>query len=202
MVDDRERTDREEEIKETPGQASAEDDQPAGKAGDELEALRQEVETLRTESEELLDKYRRSLADFANFRKRQERDREQEFRRLMMDVLRQFLPIVDDFRRANENVPQSLADSEWVAGVQLIERKIEKMLEQYEVTPIDALGKPFDPHFHSALVQEESDEYPAGTVAKMQRGYMMGDDVLRPTLVKVSSGPGTKDAENGDQSAA
>jgi molecular chaperone GrpE len=190
MADDREVVSDENEMQEQApgnGEGETQDEAPTN----DMEALRQEIDSLRSETEELMDKYRRALADFSNFRKRQERDREVEVRRMSMDVLRQFLPIIDDFRRANENVPQPLADSEWVAGVRLVERKIEKLLEQFGVEPIEAEGKHFDPHYHSALMQEESDEYPAGIVIQdMQRGYMMGDDVLRPTMVKVSGGPG------------
>lgn len=145
----------------------------------------------RAKADEFLDKYRRSVADFANYRKRQDRERENELRRLSMQVLRRLLPPLDDLDRALEAVPAEHRESPWVEGIRMIDRKLNGILDEFQVTPIDAVGKPFDPHFHSALLQEESDTYPEGVVMEeLQRGYMLGDDVLRPSVVKVSKGPG------------
>lgn len=86
-------------------------------------------------------------------------------------------------------------------GVRLIDRKLRSVLEEFDVTPIEAMGKPFDPYYHSALLQDESDEYPEGVVMEeLQRGYMLGDEVLRPTVVKVSKGPGSG-SKNTDEDA-
>ncbi|MBC7237396.1 MAG: nucleotide exchange factor GrpE [Chloroflexi bacterium] len=165
----------------------------------ELERLRQELEKVLAEKEELLDKYRRSLADFANYRKRQDRDREIETLRMRMEVLRDLLPILDDFRLALENAPSSapaVAENDWVAGVQLIERKLTALLQAFGARPIEALGQPFDPKYHEALVQEPSDEYAEGRVSKVIReGYLLEDQVLRPALVQVSSGPRPEEKE-------
>ena len=160
---------------------------------EELQKLREEVAHWQAKADEYLDKYRRSLAEFSNYRKRQEQVREQEKLRLRMDVLKQLLPIVDDFERALESVPEEFQGESWVEGVLLIERKLKGLLEQFEVVPIEAVGKPFDPTYHSALLQEESDEFPEGTVMEeLRKGYLIADQVLRPTLVKVSRGPGAK----------
>lgn len=164
-----------------------------------LEALQEKIGEYEAEIEELLDKYRRKAAAFANYRKRQKRERELESIRLRTKVLGGLLPIVDDLRRALQNVPEQAKEKEWVEGITLIQRKLEGLLDKYEVTPIEALGEPFDPHYHSALLQAESDEYPAGTVMEeVEKGYLVGDRVLRPSLVKVSLGP----ESNGDESAA
>lgn len=160
------------------------------KESSEIETLRREVEEWRAKADELRDQYKRSLADFANYRKRQERDREEQVLRIRIEVLRQFLPVVDDFERALKNVPGEYAKAGWVEGITLIERKLDSVLAKFEVLPIEALGKPFDPAFHSALVMDDSDEYPPGTVMEeLQRGYRLADQVLRPTIVKVSNGP-------------
>ena len=167
--------------------------------GETLKELREKIDEYEAEIEELLDKYRRKAAAFSNYRKRQERERELQSIRLRTEVLGELLPIVDDFRRALQNVPDRVRDKEWVEGIALIQRKLEKLLDKYEVTPIEALGEPFDPNYHSALLQEESEEYPAGTVMEeVEKGYLVGDRVLRPALVKVSLGP----KSNGDESAA
>ena len=168
----------------------------------EIEALQSQVEDLRAQNEELLDKYRRSLADFANYRKRQDRERDQQRTRLLTDVLQRVLPVLDDFELAIRDIPQEADDSRWVEGVLLIERKLREMLREFKVEPIQALGESFDPNYHSALLNEESARYPAGTVMEeLRKGYLMEDRVLRPTLVKVSAGwdEGAEDSCESDE---
>jgi molecular chaperone GrpE len=160
---------------------------------DEHEALRREVAEWKAKSDEWLDQYRRSIAEFANYRKRQEREKQQQTVRLSIEVMQKLLPIVDDLQRAIKNVPQELAGVSWVQGIDLIAHKVESVLTEFQVVPIQALGTMFDPNFHASLMQAESDAYPAGTILEeLQTGYMLGDQVLRPTLVKVSSGPGPR----------
>ena len=158
---------------------------------EEIDALRQEVDEWRSKANEHLDKYLRGLADFSNYRKRQERAREQQFLRTRMDILKRLVPVIDDFDRALANVPDEFDGTGWVEGVTLIANKLKAVLEGFEVVPIEALGRPFDPNFHSALAKEPSDQYPEGTVSEeVNKGYMIGDLVLRPAEVKVSSGTG------------
>jgi len=156
----------------------------------ETDQLQREADRWREKAEEYLDKYRRGAAEFANYRKRQDRERAESALRTSAQVMRQLLPVVDDLERAISNIPGEFAADGWVEGVLLIDRKLKSVLEQFQVVPIEALGKPFDPYFHSALVRCESNEQPAGTVVEeLERGYMIGDRVLRPTIVKVSTGP-------------
>jgi molecular chaperone GrpE len=169
------------------------EDQPAGASEDQepSEALQQEIEEWRNKADAYLDKYRRSAAEFSNYRKRLEREREERTLRLRSMVLGRLLPIVDDLERAIQNVPDEVAESDWTQGIILIERKLKALLQEFDVVPIEAEGKPFDPYYHEALMQEESDEYPEGIVSgEMEKGYMIADHVLRPTRVKVSTGPG------------
>ena len=178
-------------------------DQPDDQAQDEAELIEQEtpeediitelqeqIETLQAQADEYLDKYRRSAAEFTNYRKRQERDRKQQTQRVWIEALRRFLPIVDDFTLAVKALPEDLAEAEWATGVTLISRKIEGFFDGCNVKPIEALGEPFDPNYHAAMLHEPSSEHPAGTVTEeIQKGYVLGDEVLRPSMVKVSSGP-------------
>ncbi len=165
-------------------------DAGAAATDDELAALRQQVDELRAQADDWLDKYRRTGADFSNYRKRQERDHEQQELELRKRVLGRFLPITEDFRRALQHMPNNPTDSQWAQGVALIASKIEAVLADFAVQPMEALGKPFDPAFHQALMREPSADYPAGTVMEeLERGYMIGNQVLRPALVKVSDGP-------------
>jgi molecular chaperone GrpE len=152
--------------------------------------LGRELRDCQARADEMADKYRRSVAEFANYRKRQERDQEQQSRRVTVEVVQQLLPVIDDLALARKNVPADHQDADWVQGVLLIERKMEALLARFGVVPIEAAGKPFDPNYHEALVQEPSDEQPEGFVIEdLQRGYLLGDQVVRPTRVKVSSGP-------------
>jgi len=156
-----------------------------------------EVTERQAKADEYLDKYRRSVAEFANYRRRQDREREGEARRISMQVLRRLLPPLDDLDRALDSVPPEHRDSPWVEGVRLIDRKLRGILDEFHVKPIEAAGKPFDPRYHSALLQEESDTHPEGVVMEeLQRGYIMGDDVLRPSVVKVSKGPRPSDGKD------
>ncbi len=170
------------------------EDTSADETPDETEKMRQEIDQLRAEADQWLDKYRRSVADFSNYRKRQDRAREQETSRITMSVLRRLLPIVDDFDRALKDGSSESAESCWKEGILLIRRKLRSLLQDYQVVPMEALGKPFDPKHHSALIRGESDEYPEGTVMEeLQRGYLVAGQVLRPALVGVSTGPKTAD---------
>ena len=154
----------------------------------------------RAKADEYLEKYRRSVAEFANYRRRQDRERENEFRRISMQVLRRLLAPLDDLDRALEAVPDEHRESSWVEGVRLIDRKLRAILDEFDVKPIEAEGKPFDPRYHSALSVEESDAYPEGTVIEeLQRGYVLGDDVLRPTMVKVSKRPSASDGQTNEE---
>lgn len=155
----------------------------------QLDGLQAQTEALQAQVDEYLDKYRRSLAEFSNYRKRQDRERQQQTWRIQADVIQALLPALDDFRLALEHVPAEHADSPWVQGIVMIEQKLLGVLQQFDVTPIEAQGQPFDPHFHDAMLQDHSDEYPEGVVMEeIRKGYLMGGQVLRPTVVKVSRG--------------
>lgn len=162
---------------------------PQASAEPSVEDLKQQLVQARDEAVQWQDRCLRTAAEFANYRKRVEREREQQLLRLKMEVLRKVLPIADDFDLALENIPKEYENLPWVDGVKMIAQKIKTLLEESGVTPIPAVGEPFDPLYHDALMHEESDEYPEGIVSgEIRKGYMLGDQVLRPTLVRVSAG--------------
>ena len=154
----------------------------------EVETLRAELEQAQAQAAEYLDGWQRARAEFANFKKRVEAER-QELRRTSTEaLLLKLLPVVDDFERAFQTLPEESADEAWVGGFRMIFRKLEALLESEDVTPIEAVGHPFDPLWHQALLQEETDEHHDGyVIEEMQRGYRLGDRVLRPSMVKVAS---------------
>lgn len=156
--------------------------------GGQLEALRAELGQAQAQAVEYLDGWQRARAEFANYKKRVEAEREDLRRTSTEALLLKILPVVDDFERAFQTLPQELADVAWADGMRMVLRKLQAILESHEVTPIEAAGQPFDPQWHEAVFQEETNEHPDGyVIEEMQRGYRLGERVLRPAMVKVAS---------------
>lgn len=181
----------EQAIEEEPSEAPAEDLLPEPEEGaDELATVRRELEEAKAKEAEYLDGWQRARADLANARKRFKREQEQAYGNARADLLVRLLPIVDDFERAFETLPVSLSNQSWLDGVKLIQHKFLRLLEQERVEPIEAAGGEFDPLQHQALTHEPSEEVPEGhVIAEVQKGYVVGDRVLRPSVVRVSAGP-------------
>ena len=158
-----------------------------------------------SERDQLRDLLLRKTAEFDNFRKRVERERSEFARRAAEDLLLDLLPLVDDFERALA-VPSETSDGEsYRAGVVLMHRQLLELLRKRDVTPIDAVGEPFDPGLHEAVTQEPSDEHPEGTVVtEFRRGYRLGNRLLRPAMVTVSAGGNAREeaAETDSRDAA
>ncbi len=151
---------------------------------EEFETLKKMLEESQAKSQEYLEGWQRSVAEFANYRKRTERDNEQLGKMVTGNTIKKFLGVMDDLERALNNRP---ADNAWANGVELVYRKYQAILESENVTRIPAEGQPFDPTFHEAIMQEASDTYESGTViAVLQQGYMHGERILRPAMVKVA----------------
>lgn len=157
---------------------------------DERTALEAELETVRAQAAEYLDGWQRARAEFMNYRRRQEQQQQQTEKDAQSRLLMQLLPAIDDMGRALSNIPADLRQDPWVNGLSLIEQKWLAALSKAGVSIVSAgPGQPFDPNYHEALTHEPSAEYPAGTVIEvLQRGYQLADMVLRPALVRVSSG--------------
>lgn len=165
---------------------------------DEEAILRQQLEEEQIKSAEYLDGWQRARAELANARKRWEREAAQTYSSAVADVIAKLLPTVDDFERAIETVPHSLDDRTWVDGILLIHRKLQNALEQQGIIPIEAEpGMPFDPTYHQAITHESHQTFEAGTIiAEFQKGYKLGDRIVRPALVRVSSGPPPADQDS------
>ncbi len=157
--------------------------------GEDPTALKQQLEQERAKSSEYLDNWRRAAADLSNYRKRSERDMGELVRTANAALILNLLPVLDDLDRATQNIPNDLRGQPWVDGVALIARKMLSELESEGLKPIDALGKPFDPNYHEAVIHEETDKHEEGIViGELQKGYTLNGRVLRPALVKVSKG--------------
>ena len=149
-----------------------------------------ELETLRREVEELREKNLRSLAEQRNQQQRAEREQARALKYAEGDFARDLLVVLDDLERTRESASEA-GDVPGVAdGVRIVYEHFLKVLKGRHIEPIEALGRPFDPGLHQAMLQHPSDEHPAGTVMEeLTRGYQMHDRVLRHSRVIVSSGP-------------
>jgi molecular chaperone GrpE len=145
--------------------------------GDPLEEIRRERDTLQ-------DRLLRTAAEFDNYRKRMDRERRDLADHTAGDVMKELLPIIDNLERALQAAAQ---DDPLRKGVELIHRQMLDMLRKRGVMPIEALGTDFDPNFHQAVIHEESTDHREGEVMEeLQRGYVVGDKLLRPAMVKVA----------------
>lgn len=164
---------------------------PAAEAvAEETEALRRELEEERKKSAEYYDQWLRSVAELRNYKKRVEQEREQMAQEAASSLVLRLLPILDDFERALAVLPdEKLLRFSWIEGVVLIYRRLQAVLEQHGLRAIEAVGKPFDPYFHEAVLFEEVPAEQDGLVlAELQKGYKWGERLLRPALVKVGKG--------------
>ncbi len=154
---------------------------------DDLAELKKMLAEERTKSAEYLDNWRRAVADLSNYKKRAEKDAGEITKFANSVLIVRLLPVLDDFDRAFQTIPDNLRDLTWIDGVMLIARKMNAVLEAEGLKPIEALNKPFDPNVHEAVIHEETDQQEEGTVtAELQKGYKLNDRVLRPTMVKVA----------------
>lgn len=161
---------------------------------EDIESLKQALAEEKARAEANLAGWQRAQADFSNFKKRGEQEREDFTRFANASLMLEFLPLLDDLERALEHVPAKLSGLAWVDGVNLIYRKFKATLESQGLTRIEALGKPFDPSLHEAMRQDKGEE---GIVTEeIRKGYQLHDKVIRPTMVVVGNGEDTeKEAE-------
>lgn len=159
----------------------------------ELRRVEAELKRLSEERQEWIDKLARRQADFDNFRKRTERERGETYNRALGEVVRRLLPVIDNLQRALEaertleNV-ESKEFRHFLHGVELINRQLGGVLEGLGVEVVPTVGELFDPHVHEAVATEETGEVEPDTIVQeMQRGYRLGDKLLRPAMVKVAT---------------
>lgn len=156
----------------------------ADQAWAEIDALKRQLEETETKLAESVDGWQRSQAEFQNYKKRMERDNEMMRANMKGDIVKKILPVLDDLERAMQNRP---ADEPWTDGIQLIVRKFQTVLDGEGVKKIEAEGAEFNPNFHEAISNEPSEEVESGhVIAVVQNGYMLGERVIRPALVRVA----------------
>lgn len=154
----------------------------------QMQEAQTEREQLQAQAAENLDGWQRARAEFANYKRRVEAERAELAANAGAEALGRVLPAVDDFERAMQTLPDDLKDNPWVNGVLMVQRKLNSALEQSGITPIVTNpGDAFDPNVHEAITHEDSDQFTSEQIiGEVQRGYRLGDRVLRPVLVRVA----------------
>jgi molecular chaperone GrpE len=162
-------------------------------APDPVAELKAALEKAEQEKKENWDKFLRSAADLENYRRRAKRDLDDARAESKTRVLKEMLPVVDNLERALLHAEESIQAAELTAmidGIRLVLRQFTAAFERGDVTAVEALGKPFDPNLHEAISQQETAAQPAGTVMSvLQKGYKLGERLLRPALVVVAKAP-------------
>jgi molecular chaperone GrpE len=163
------------------------DDDPAAAAAPEDTAnLEQALEVERKKAAEYLAAWQRTQADFINFKRRNEQERQDFNSFANAQLLLGILPVLDDLERALNAIPEEFAGHDWVEGIRLVERKFRTVLEGQGVKPILSLGMAFDPNYHEALRKDKGEE--GMVIGELQKGYMLNNRLLRPARVVVGSG--------------
>ncbi|MCX8160510.1 MAG: nucleotide exchange factor GrpE [Candidatus Saccharicenans sp.] len=168
------------------GEAQPDLKETVNKLQAELEGKDREIAELKKAVEDLKDKFLRSVAELDNVRKRMEREKEDYFQYALSDLLRDILPILDNFERALKTSEEEVDGKTFREGVELIYRMLLNLIKKHGVRPIELDNNKFDPSLHHALVSEESDEVSEPEIKEeLQKGYLLHNRLLRPTMVKV-----------------
>jgi molecular chaperone GrpE len=157
-----------------------------GPAASAEPALEEQLLKAQADAQKYLDNWRRAEADFQNYKRRAEQERDDSRRFAGVSLIMNLLPIVDDLERAFGSLDSGLAGLTWLDGLRLIYRKLVMLLENAGVKPIEASGQPFDPRYHEAVAHIEGED--GKVLSEVQRGYMLHDRVLRPAMVVVGKG--------------
>jgi molecular chaperone GrpE len=163
---------------------------PEVRETEDIESLKRKLAEEKERAEGYLANWQRTQADFINYKRRNEQEREEFGKLANTALISSLLPILDDLERALASIPPRLARLPWVEGIRLIERKFRASLEAQGLTSIKALGEPFDPNFHEAVRQAKGDE--GMVIEELQKGYKLHDRVIRPTMVVVGYGEDTQ----------
>ncbi len=165
-------------------------------AEDDIETLRDKLTRALDEAKVYQEQYLRTLADMENLRKRTQRDKEELAKFANESLLRDILPVIDNLERAVEHAEQTESEDGLFEGVQMTLNQFSQLLDKFGVEPVDAVGQPFDPAYHQAMGQVESEEHPVNTVVQqMQKGYQLNKRLLRPAFVLLAKAPATVEAD-------
>ncbi len=171
-----------------------------GAEADDVAALNHALSEEKEKAEGYLASWQRAQADFVNYKRRSEQEREESRRYVNAQLIVGLLPALDDLVRALELITPEMAENSWVEGIRLIERKLRAVLEAQGLSPIEAVGKVFDPGLHQAAMHGKGEE--GIVISELQKGYMVHDRVIRPATVVVGNGETGDEEESGERDGA
>jgi molecular chaperone GrpE len=175
------------ESKHTPQAENTPENTPETKEAVSVESISAELEKVTAQSQEYFEGWQRERADFANYKRRIERDQIQMTQTVNWNVIKKYLVVMDDLERALKARPTEGDGAKWAEGIDLIYRKFQTIVENENIKRIPADAAEFDPNLHEAISHEDSPDHESGQVIEvLQQGYMIGDRVLRPALVRVA----------------
>lgn len=172
---------------------------PEAESKEAEESLEEQLAKAQEAAQRFEENWKRAAADFQNYKRRAEEERTEARRLVSEAIIHNLLPIVDDFERAFSTVDSHVRNMTWIDGIFLIYRKLDMLLQNNGVKPIEAMGKAFDPQYHEAVQHVDGED--GKVIAEVQRGYMIGDRVLRPAMVVVGKGAAAeaKEPDAGDE---
>jgi molecular chaperone GrpE len=204
MTDERDRTGRLAEETEAAGTSPAAETDESAALAEPVEisyAEYEELKTLARERDEYLQRLQRAVADYQNLQKRIEKFRDAAREGVLRSLAEAILPVADSLGRALEAAEQTEGADNIVEGLRLVEKDFHGALERLDIRPIHAVGHKFDPHYHEAVMQQEAEDAPPNTVLReLKKGFMLGEQVIRPSQVIVS-GPAQSEAAPGEESS-
>jgi len=153
---------------------------------EDIEALQQALAEEKGKAEANLAGWQRAQADFINYKRRSDQEKSNLCQFANAELLCCVLPVLDDMERAFSHLPEGMEDTEWADGIKLIARKLRSSLEAQGLSPIEAIGKPFDPNFHEAMREDKGES--GIVIEEVERGYTLHDRVIRPSKVVVGNG--------------
>ena len=176
----------------------ARDADAAENKGDDMDSLKDDVAAAKKEAAENHDRLLRVCADFENYKKRAQRQMDDHRKYSNAELIKDLLPVIDNLERAVAAQKENPEGDEacMAEGVEMTLNELKNVLGKYDVTPVEANGKPFDPNYHEAMMQEDRPDLPENTVVnELQKGYLLHDRLIRPSMVVVSKGGSTNKSE-------
>ena len=180
-------------IEQEPEEGQTNQIEPEVGEAEDIETLKQALAGEKAKAEANLANWQRSQADFINYKRRIEQEKEEIGKFATSILMLSLLPIVDDLERAFDSIPHHLTQLTWVDGIRLIERKLQASLEAQGLSTIKAIGEPFDPNLHEATMYRKGEE--GIVIEELQKGYKLHDKVIRPAMVVVGNGEKEEEKE-------
>lgn len=180
-------------IEREPEEEQTNQTEPQVSEAEDIDTLKQALAEEKARAEANLSNWQRSQADFINYKRRSEQEKEEIGKFATSILMLSLLPILDDLERAFDSIPPHLAKLTWVDGIRLIERKLQASLEAQGLSQIKATGEPFDPNLHEAALYRKGEE--GIVIEELQKGYKLHDKVIRPSMVVVGNGEKEEEKE-------